>query len=339
VRYLHGEITEDELRMLDLWLQESPENKKELVRLKTLHDLTRKRPAMEREDIERSWRKMMRKITGKTLPATLPDEPERKKIRPNVLLRYAAAAVVALLISFGVGDYFGRRSRPVEKIRPVVYNEVRVPKGGKPSEVNLSDGSVVRLNAATTLRYPSDFDGDTREVYLDGEAYFEVAKKEAQPFIVRLKQQNITVRGTAFNVEAYHGESYAIVTLQEGSISLESMNSSGLKINDVSLTPGQKAHFDQITGKMSVTRVDASLANTWLEGAYKFKDEPLLLICKRLENYYDVNIHMDGERLKNIRYTGTFSLRQDIRDVLRIINHEHQFRFRLDGSEIYIKSE
>jgi ferric-dicitrate binding protein FerR (iron transport regulator) len=214
-----------------------------------------------------------------------------------------------------------------------------VPKGGKPNTVYLSDGSVVRLNAATTLRYPSGFDGDRREIYLDGEAYFEVAKNEAKPFVVRLKQQDITVLGTSFNVEARHSESYTIVTLQEGSVSLAFMNGNGLKIKDVALKTGQKAHFDRTTGKIFVAQVDASLSNTWLEGEYKFKDEPLVLIFKRLENYYDVNIHLDGEQLKNIRYTGTFSLRQDIRDVLRIINHERQFRFRQNGSEIYIKSK
>jgi ferric-dicitrate binding protein FerR (iron transport regulator) len=340
VRYLHREITEDELRKLDGWLQESPANMEEFLRLKAVHDLTRNAPAMKEEEIDRSWQKMRRKMTGMTLPAVVPEEPARKKVWPGTLLKYAAVAVVAGMISLGAGNYFGRRERlPVEETSPVVYNEVRVPKGGKPNTVNLSDGSVVRLNAATTLRYPSHFDGNLREIYLDGEAFFEVAKNAAKPFVVRLKQQNITVLGTSFNVEACHSESYTIVTLQEGSVSVESMNSGGLKINEFSMTPGQKAHFDQITGKMSVTQVDASLSNTWMEGVYKFKDEPLVLIFKRLENYYDVNIHMHSERLKNIRYTGTFSLRQDVRDVLRIINHEHQFRFRQDGNEIYITSK
>jgi ferric-dicitrate binding protein FerR (iron transport regulator) len=343
VRYLHGEeLTEDELRRLDVWLQESPENGKELIRLKAVHDLTRNHShsRMSGEETERSWQKLMRKMTaGTTHPSAAPDEPGRKMIRLNTVLRYASAVAVAVMISFGAGDYFGRRSRPAAEIRPAVYSEVSVPKGGKPNTVYLSDGSVVRLNAATTLRYPSGFDGDRREIYLDGEAYFEVAKNEAKPFVVRLKQQEITVLGTSFNVEARHSESYTIVTLQEGSVSLTFMNSNGLKIKDVALKPDQKAHFDRTTGKVFVAQVDASLSNTWLEGEYKFKDEPLVLIFKRLENYYDVNIHLDGEQLKNIRYTGTFSIRQDIRDVLRIINHERQFRFRQDGSEIYIKSK
>ena len=161
VRYLYGEITEDELLELGRWLEESSENMEEFTRLKILHDFIRNRQtAMGEGDIDRSWRKMKRKMTGRTLPAAVPlDRPERKKIWPGRLLKYVAAATVTAMSGFGAGDHFGRRSRPAEEIRPAVYSEVHVPRGGKPNTVILSDGSVVRLNAATTLRYPSDFDG------------------------------------------------------------------------------------------------------------------------------------------------------------------------------------
>jgi ferric-dicitrate binding protein FerR (iron transport regulator) len=338
VRYLHQEITEDELLMLDSWLQETPENMEEFIRLKVTHDMIRNYRLMSDEEIDRKWQKMMRKTTDKAISPSTADSPKRK-IRQGRLLQYAAAASIAVMISFGAGNYFAKHSRQTAEIRPVTYNEISVPRGGKPNAVHLSDGSIVCLNAATTLRYPSDFEGDMREVYLDGEAHFEVAKNEVKPFIVRLKQQHITVHGTSFNVEAYHNESYTIVTLQEGSVSLESSDKSGLKINHFSLIPGQQAHFDRITGKMLVTHVDTSLSNTWMTGEYKFKNEPLMLIFKRLEKYYDVTFHLEDEKLKSICYTGTFSLRQNIWDVLRIINHESQFRFQQTGNEIHIKSK
>ncbi|MDR1632547.1 MAG: DUF4974 domain-containing protein [Dysgonamonadaceae bacterium] len=338
VRYLHKEITEEELRMLDSWLQETPENMNEFIRLKVTHDMIRGHRLMSDEEIDRKWQKMMRKTTGMAASQSISDLPKRK-IWQSKLLQYAAAAMIAVIISFGAGNYFGKYARHVAEIRPVTYNEISVPRGGKPNAVHLSDGSVVRLNAATTLRYPSDFEGDLREVYLDGEAYFEVAKNEEKPFTVRLKQQHITVYGTSFNVEAYHNESYSIVTLQEGSVSLEFSDKSGLETNHLLLIPGQQAHFDRITGKMSVTHVDTSLSNTWMNGEYKFKNEPLMLIFKRLEKYYDVTVHLEDEKLKNICYTGTFSLRQNIRDVLRIINHENQFHFQQTGNEIHIKSK
>ena len=178
-----------------------------------------------------------------------------------------------------------------------------------------------------------------REVFLDGEAYFDVAKDAAKPFIVRLKRQNIIVHGTSFGVEAYHDESYYAVTLLEGSVSLESMDTNGIKISDISLKPGQKAYFDHLTEKVSVEQVGTLQTNTWKQEEYKFKDEPLGLIVKRLEKYYDVNIHLHDKQLENIRYTGTFSLRQNIQDVLRIINNDGRFRFRQTKNDIYIENK
>jgi ferric-dicitrate binding protein FerR (iron transport regulator) len=96
---------------------------------------------------------------------------------------------------------------------------------------------------------------------------------------------------------------------------------------------------DRVSGKLSVAQVDTSLSDTWMNGEYKFKNEPLVLIFKRLEKYYDVTICPEDEKAENICYTGTFSLRQDLREVLRIINHENQFRFQQTGKEIHIKSK
>jgi ferric-dicitrate binding protein FerR (iron transport regulator) len=338
VRYLHGEIADEEFQELDLWLQEMPENKEDFFCLKNIHDLTHSHKLLSNEEVERSWQKLAQKMTAKPAPVISTGTPKRLTFS-NRILQYAAVAAVAFAISVGIGKYRGNHNQSTEKMHSLVYNEISVQKGSKPNTVNLSDGSIIRLNAATTLRYPSAFRGNTREVYLDGEAYFEVAKDENKPFIVRLKQQNITVHGTSFNVEAYHDEFYNIVTLLEGSVSLESLDNNGLKINNILLKPNQKTYFDHTIGKVSVIQVDASLSNTWMQGEYRFRDEPLMLIVKRLENYYDVSIHLDDERLNNIRYTGTFSLKQNIHEVLRVINHENQFRFQQTGNEIHIKNK
>jgi ferric-dicitrate binding protein FerR (iron transport regulator) len=335
VRYLHREITDEELRELETWLNETPANREAFFRLKNVHDLAQAHKSPSEEEIACSWRRMCRKMTEAPSSATVVDAPGRKFV-PIRILKYVAAALAAGVISFAAGKYFGD-FRQAEIIHPVAYHEICVEKGGRPNTVNLSDGSVVHLNAATTLRYPSEFNSGVREVYLDGEAWFEVAPNADLPFVVRLKQQSITVHGTSFNVESYHDESCNIVTLLTGSVSIEFADLNGVKIKNVNLVPGQKAHFDHTTGKVSIAQVDASLSNTWIQGDFRFKDEPLALIFKRLENYYNVTVHMEDEQLKNIRYTGTFSLQQHIRDVLRIINHENQFRFKQSGNEIYIK--
>jgi ferric-dicitrate binding protein FerR (iron transport regulator) len=336
IRYLQQDISENELGELDRWLQESPEHRDCFFQLKSIYDSTKRHKLVSEEEVEKSWRRMQRKLAEYSV--TLSPVSKKKQFL-NYTLRYVAVGAIAVLLGVGIGEYRGKHSRQTTETPPVTYNEISVQKGGKPSNLVLSDGSKVLLNAATTLRYPTNFSGEAREVFLNGEAYFEVAKDAAKPFVVRLKQQNITVHGTNFNIEAYRDEAYNIVTLLSGSISLETLNRSGAKIGDILLIPGQKALFDSATELVSVEKVDASLSNAWIKGEFKFKDEPLALIAKRLENYYDVRIHLDGEGLKKIKFTGTFSLNQNIREVLRIVNHENQFLFQQTGNEIHIKSK
>ncbi|MDR3268513.1 MAG: DUF4974 domain-containing protein [Tannerella sp.] len=332
IRYLQQDISEEELRELDQWLQEASENKDNFFRLKDIYDSAKGYKLWSEEEIEQSWQRMYRKIFHSH--ADLPG----KKVPLYTPLKYIAVAVVAIALGIGIGEFRENRRPPAETPPQVTaYNEIRVKKGGTPNTLVLSDGTKVMLNAAGALRFPTSFSDSTREVFLDGEAYFEVANDPEKLFIVRLNRQNVIVHGTNFNIEAYRDESYNIVTLLSGSISLETMNGNGEKTERLVLEPGRKAYFDSASGAVSVEEADASLSNAWTKGEYKFKDEPLALIVKRLENYYDVNIHVSDERLKRIKYTGTFSLDQNIQQVLRIINHEKQFLFQQTGNDIYIK--
>ena len=133
-----------------------------------------------------------------------------------------------------------------------MYNEIHVRKGGRANTVFLSDGSKVILNAATTFRYPTSFNGKNRQVYLDGEAYFEVSKDVEKPFVVKLKKQEITVLGTTFNVQAYAHEPYSEVTLLTGQILLEAFNERGESMSRMYLKPDQKALSDNSTGSVSL---------------------------------------------------------------------------------------
>jgi ferric-dicitrate binding protein FerR (iron transport regulator) len=337
IRFLYEDISENELRELEHWLQESPENKESFFQLKNIFDSIKNHKLLSEEEIEKSWQRMQQKM------------PDSKEIMPASSgkrfvmhsLRYIAVAVVAIALGTGIGIYIetSTSNQSAMEENPVAFNEIQVKKGGAPSSVTLSDGSIVSLNASTTFRYPATFSKTLREVYLDGEAFFEVAPNEEIPFVVKLKQQSVTVHGTSFNVEAYHQASYSIITLINGSISLETLSKSGEKISSILLRPGQKACFDSFSELVSLEKSDNSLAKEWLNGSFKFKDEPLGIITKRLENYYGVNIYLDDETLEHIRYTGSFSLDQSIRQVLHIINGEKQFLFQQTGNDIHIKKK
>ena len=336
IRYFQQDISKSELEELNQWLQESPENKESFFQLKNIHDVICNHTQLSAEEIEKSWQKMETRMASATV--TQPTHVLGKKtvIRS---LRYIAVAAVASLAGFIFNHYYTTQHRqpvtPSFVVEEIHYHEIHVPKGGKPNSITLADGTNVQLNVASTLRYPTNFSAANRDIFLDGEALFDVMPTDETPFMVHLPHQTITVHGTSFNVEAYQDESSHKITLLSGSVSLETNNHEGELISHLYLKPGQKASFDIVSEAIAVEQVDISVANLWVHGEYKFKDETLAQIVKRLEKYYDVNIGLDDD-LKNIRYTGTLSFNQQIEKVLGIINYDKIFNVRQNGNSIYI---
>lgn len=278
-------------------------------------------------DVDREWERLFSSIEKKTIT--------KMKTRRLFLqyMKYAAAVVL------GIGVSLSTLYLTNQENLSTVGNYKLVTSKGEKSYLQLPDGTRVWLNSCTTLEYAENYGHSNRSIYLDGEAYFEVSKNSEKPFVVKLKKQEITVLGTIFNVQAYGHESYSEVTLLTGRILLEAFNERGESMSRMYLKPDQKALSDNSTGSVSLQEVNASLSNAWINGEYKFKDEPLASIVKRLENYYNVNIHLDDKRLEKIRYTGTFSLDQDILDVFRIIDYEKQFTFKRVKKDIFITSK
>lgn len=338
IRFLQQDINEEELRYLESWLEEDAEHKSYFFDLKCISDSSR-RSFFSREDVnEASWQKMHARMEKRYETVSSLAKSQTYGLWLS-LVKYVAVAVLAVGLGWGVHAFYGNVKSSYLAEESIVYNEIHVQKGGRANTVILSDGTKVVLNAATTLKYPASFNGKNRQVYLDGEAYFEVTKNEEKPFVVKLNKQDITVLGTTFNVQAYSNELYSEITLLSGQILLEAFNEKGESMSHMYLKPDQKALSDNKMGSVSLQDVNASLSNAWINGEYKFKDASLSSIVKRLENYYNVKIYLDDKRLEQIKYTGTFSLDQDILDVLRIIDYEKQFTFKRVKKDIFITSK
>ena len=338
VRYLAQEVSDEELRALDAWLQESEENKDCLLQFKQICELSRNLGILSEEYLNKSWQKMVKKLLGAPrAEEAAGNNRKRRRFRSAFLpaLRYAGVGIVALWVGLFIGRHGSFEPETLEA--EARFNELSVQKGSKPGRISLSDGSLVSVNAAGVLRYPSRFDEGAREVSLEGEAYFEVAPDAEKNFIVRLRQQDVLVHGTHFSIEAYPDEPYSLVCLLSGSLSIQTRDEKGDRINQTLLRPGQKAIFDRIRQTVSVEQADTMLARAWMKGEYKFKDELLGVIVKRLENYYDLVFHWEDEQAKYTRYTGSFPLDQDIESILNVINYEKQFVFRRNGKDIYIQ--
>ncbi|MET6996321.1 FecR family protein [Chitinophaga defluvii] len=173
---------------------------------------------------------------------------------------------------------------PVKDVIQLVT--LNTPKGGQ-YRVTLSDGTRVWLNAASSLSYPTSFNGKDREVTLHGEAYFEVSQHASQPFIVHTPKQDIKVLGTEFNINCYQDEGKTVTTLVTGSVRLES--SGGLPLQ---MRPGEQALLDK--EDFNVAMVDVSLYTAWKDGDFRFRATPLIEVLHQLERWYDLDIDYNG---------------------------------------------
>lgn len=335
IRYFLEDINEDELHELESWIMETPDNKAHFFDLKKISDSSHRAMWAEAEK-EASWQRMIKRmgIAGNQEDI---QSPVNRNLQLRPWIKYVAVILIALTTGWYIHEFTFNEGRSTLALTEPVYNEIKIEKGGRGNALILSDGSKVTLNAGSTFRYPTNFIANNRTVYLDGEAYFEVAKNEERPFIVKLKKQDITVLGTSFNVEAFGDENYSIVTLLSGNVSLQSYNEVGELMSKMFLKPNQRAVSDNLSGSVSLENIHDSLAEAWTQGKYKFKDEPLSSIAGRLEKYYDVKIHIETEPLKQLKYTGTFSLDQDIQDILNIMDQEKRYKVKREGKEIFIQ--
>ncbi|MVZ64257.1 DUF4974 domain-containing protein [Sphingobacterium sp. DK4209] len=184
----------------------------------------------------------------------------------------------------------------------------------------LPDGTRIHLNASSVLTFKTSFGETDRSVVLNGEAYFEVAKMRSAdgkhlPFLVRSKGQMIKVLGTHFNVCAYDHDVYCNTTLLEGAVELRSLIGNG---KSIVLRPGQKISLNNSTGKLMMVSREKEVEIDWKEGYYKFDDEKLSVLSKRLSRWYNVEIEVDTA-IQNLTFGGRLSRKEDLKKAIEIL--------------------
>ena len=204
-------------------------------------------------------------------------------------------------------------------------NILTIPAGGQ-YQVILPDGTKVWLNAATTLRFPSAFSGRERVVNLDGEAYFEVAKNKAMPFMVNVNHTQVRVLGTHFNIMGYKNEPDTHTTLLEGSVKI--INGSSSK----NIVPGQQAI---VNNQIKVISVDTSQAVGWKNGNFTFSHENIRVVMNKIARWYNVDIQYQG-KVTNEEFVGTIPRSKDITEVLHKLELTGLLKFRLKERSVLV---
>lgn len=199
-------------------------------------------------------------------------------------------------------------------------NSLIVPVGGIYA-VSLSDGTKVWLNSKSTLKYPVEFSGKTRNVTLEGEAYFEVSKDPNAPFTVKTKSGNVTVLGTHFNVSAYEEDKNFETTLAEGKVKVSEDNQT------VVLNPGQQARSKN--AGLSVVDVDPSVYTAWKDGKFYFENENLKNILTKMARWYNFNVKFEQKALEQIKFTGIVLKDEPIDRFLDVISKSSNVKYKI----------
>jgi ferric-dicitrate binding protein FerR (iron transport regulator) len=274
-------------------------------------------------------------------------------------LRFVAAVFIGI-ITCSILTYYVFRGHSAIKNLHISYVEAIVPPSQK-SQLILSDGTKVWLNSGTKFKYSTNYGLQTREVYLEGEAYFQVAKNPAKPFLVHASSIIVKALGTSFNVKCYASDKTIETTLVEGRIQVVKSGQGSVKTEPLLLNPNEKAVFiknsqeifitryesiktlEKVKGKSPVAKVIVSKTVqsdiSWIEQQLVFENETLDDLAKRLERWYNINIKITDDKLKANRYTGKFVNNESIEQVLKIIAITTPIHYSIKDDNIIIDTK
>lgn len=297
-RFFEGKTSIDEEKVIRQWLDQSEVNRKTFIEERKTYD---------------ALLFTSREVVSK-----------QKKLSASTPWMISTVAAVALLLIVS-GLYLFNNNHYQEQ-----YNTILVPPGQRINLI-LADNSNVWLNANTTLRYPSQFSGKNRTVYLDGEGYFEVSKNKKRPFIVKTNLGDVQVTGTSFNVEAYSKYNSFETTLFTGSVDIYKN-----EVKLVTLKPNEKSTLEN--EQLLVSNITDTDKYLWRKGLIAFNNKKLEEILLSLEKYFDMDIQIDTKNLPQKTYTGKFRQSDGVDYALRVLQKSIHFTYERDedSGRIYI---
>lgn len=318
-KFLMEECSEEELRKINAQLDEADENAHELFELEQIYHLGRSVELATEEKIKRAERRLFNSLNHE-------DKKQYEVRKLNVWMRYAAIFIGVFLIS-GLGYHiYQSQDMPEDLVAVVSTDEVK--------ELMLPDGTKVWLNKNTTLKYPREFSESRRNVYMEGEAYFEVKRDTEKPFIVRSEAMQVRVLGTVFNLKSDKRTPLAVASLLKGEIEVKGNHDEGMII----LSPGQKAELNATTRRLVVKMMDTGIEN-WHNNQFLFEKADIFTIARTLENSYGVKIILAPDIDSAKTYTGVLKKKNTVEEVLNSVKNVIPIEYKIVGTSVFLSSK
>lgn len=308
-KFFEGQTSMEEEMALREWINETPDNERLFLEERNIYDAF---------------------ILNSENKTKAESYPERRIISSNknkhYLKEFLKIAAVFLVTALGTWYYFSE-----SKISDAMQT-ISVPAGQRLNLI-LPDGTNIWLNAKTTIKYPITFNNDKRLIYLDGQAYFDVAKNEDVPFIVDTKIGQVRALGTKFDVLAYSDDTIFETTLMEGKVKVNLQHNPQ---QSVILSPRDKSTLEN--GELKVSIIEDFSKYEWRNGFISFRDETFENIMKSFEKIYDVKIVIQNTKVNKFTFTGKFRVTDGVDYALRVLQRDVKFSYERDNEKhiIYI---
>lgn len=357
-KYFLESITENELLLLEQWHESSELNDTiyhEILDDKRIQDVLL---SGKWEDHVQEWQELLAII-----------KPPARQItftRHKFYIALTAAASIMLLLGITFGYQYNRISSDKMSV-PESYNLIYSPRGQR-TRVILPDNSLVWLNGESSIKYATTYNQNKREVYLSGEAFFEVEKNPDKPFYVNADEVKIKVYGTSFNVKAFPDENIIETTLIEGKLSIIPMNNKEKPGEEIYLKPNEKCLVKKDTDEISTSQslsdgdkgsesiqkgakdqntriviesnINPDREKLWKDGKLIFRNETYGDLAVKLERWYDVKIHFEDEGIKNFVFTGSFE-KETINQAMEAlrVSSQKSYQYEIIFRDIYLTSK
>ena len=351
-RSLSGETTAEEEQILQQLLQHDPSLQQQCDLLKRIW-CTGKPP--EENINEREKENLCRIIELAAAEKTIENKEHFISPKKNKTFFFATGSAAAVIIIAGVWFFTNNNDDTVKKNIPT---QTLVADKGSRTRTILPDGSAVWLNAGSHITYNENFSGATREVKLEGEAYFDVVKQQQRPFIVHVAGYDIKVLGTAFNVKCYPQDKTVETTLLRGMI--EVIKQGNKKQKPIYLHPNEKLIVEKFAANnepalpnntqvvipekdYTVAVLDSTIKEkerietAWVYNRLEFRGESFEKLAEKLERWYNVTIFFEDDAVKKLNFNGSFE-NETIEQALAALKTASSFQYWILGKEIHIKS-
>ena len=325
-KYLNHEASEEEARLVENWINSSGQNQKDFIVSKDLFEKAHIYYQSKRFDYKTAWNNVQLSINSQKTIALKQHKPVAFKAMKTIY-RYAAAIVLITALG-SLAYYFGFHGSSAG-INEIASLDKQILK-----EVTLPDGSIVSLNGNSTLTYPDKFKGNTREVTIKGEAFFDIAHNAAKPFVITAGQAKIRVLGTSFNVNAYPETETIEVVVKTGKV--EVTNQGQMADNQVILEPGEKGTLYK--NKLKKTINQNPNYSAWLTHDLVFENTPMSEVIASLNSSYHITIIADDPEINNLNLTAHFTENQSVDYILDVIVLTFNLKLTVEDNTYILKS-